>query len=70
MKATTLGINLAKNIFQLHGADSKGNAVLKKTLLRNKLAEVFANLPKCCIVIEACDGANIRRENLIRMVMR
>jgi transposase len=58
MNITTLGIDLAKNIFQLHGADSKGNAVLKKTLTRNKLAEVIANLPKCRIVMEACGGAN------------
>lgn len=58
MNITTLGIDLAKNIFQLHGADNRGNAVLKKTLTRNKLAEVIANLPKCQIVMEACGGAN------------
>lgn len=58
MNITTLGIDLAKNIFQLHGADSRGNAVLKKTLTRNKLAETIANLPKCQIVMEACGGAN------------
>jgi transposase len=49
---------LAKNVFQLHGADSRGKAVLKKTLTRNKLAEVIANLPRCQIVMEACGGAN------------
>jgi len=58
MNITTLGIDLAKNIFQLHGADNRGNAVLKKTLTRNKLAEVIANLPKCRVVMEACGGAN------------
>ncbi len=58
MNITTLGIDLAKNIFQLHGADSKGNAVLRKTVTRNKLAEIIANLPKCQIVMEACGGAN------------
>lgn len=58
MNITTLGIDLAKNIFQVHGADTKGKAVLKKTLTRNKLPEFIANLPKCQIVMEACGGAN------------
>src|SRR5579871_4078578 len=58
MNITTLGIDLAKNIFQIHGADNKGKAVLKKTLVRNKLASFTANLPKCVIVMEACSGAN------------
>ncbi len=51
MNITTLGIDLAKNIFQLHGADNKGHAVLKKTLPRNKLTEFVANLPKCRIIM-------------------
>ena len=58
MNITTLGIDLAKNVFQLHGADTKGHAVLKKTLPRHKLASFVANLPKCRIVMEACSGAN------------
>lgn len=58
MNITTLGIDLAKNIFQIHGADNKGHAVLKKTLTRNKLPEVIAILPRCRIVMEACGGAN------------
>jgi len=58
MNIKTLGIDLAKNIFQLHGADNLGNGVLKKTLTRNKLTETIANLPKCQIVMEACGGAN------------
>ena len=58
MNITTLGIDLAKNIFQLHGADSRGNPVLKKTLTRNTLSKAIANLPKCRIVMEACGGAN------------
>jgi hypothetical protein len=36
MKLTTIGIDLAKNVLQVHGADAKGNAVLKKQLKRNK----------------------------------
>src|SRR3990167_7822833 len=58
MNITTLGIDLAKNIFQLHGADNRGKAVLKKTLTRNKLQAFIATLPKCCVAMEACGGAN------------
>lgn len=55
---STLGIDLAKNVFQLHGTDNKGKAVLKKRLSRNKLSEYMANLKPCLIGIEACGGAH------------
>lgn len=58
MDITTLGIDLAKSNFQLHGADSRGKAVLKKAVTRKKLVEEIAKLPKCRIVMEACGGAN------------
>lgn len=53
-----LGIDLAKQSFQLHGVDSKGNVVLKKKLSRNKLCEFVAQLPACVIGLEACGGAH------------
>jgi transposase len=53
-----LGIDIAKNMFQLHGIDCKGKAVLKKRLSRDKLAEYIANIPPCTIVMESCGGAN------------
>ncbi len=58
MNITTLGIDLAKNIFQLHGTDDKGNTVLRKRLTRAKLAEFVANLPPCLIGLEACGSAH------------
>jgi transposase len=58
MNITTLGIDLAKNIFQLHGVDEKGKAILKKTLTRKKLLEFVATLSPCQIVMEACGGSN------------
>lgn len=54
----TLGIDLAKNVFQLHGMDSKGKCVLRKRLSRAKLIEFTANLTPCTIAIEACTGAH------------
>src|SRR5688572_23116619 len=53
-----LGIDLAKNVFQLHGTDSQGKCVLRKRLSRGKLPEYVANLPACTIGIEACAGAH------------
>lgn len=58
MNITTLGIDLAKNTFQLHGVDAKGQVVLKKKLSREALLPFIANLPACTIVVEACSGAN------------
>ncbi len=58
MNIMTLGIDLAKNVFQLHGVDNKGKAILKKTVTRNKLLAFIATLPACRIVMEACGGAH------------
>jgi transposase len=54
----TLGIDLAKNIFQLHGVDKMGRCVLKRRVARSKLAEVIVKLPPCLIGMEACSGAH------------
>ena len=58
MSINVLGIDIAKNVFQLHGVDALGKAVLKKRLSRNQLAIYAANLPRCTIVMESCGGAN------------
>jgi transposase len=58
MNVTTVGIDLAKNVFSVHGVDAHGKPVLKKTLSRGKLLESFANLPPCIIGMEACSGAH------------
>ena len=44
-----LGIDLAKNVFQLQGTDAKGKCVLRKKLSRSKLIEFIVNLPTCII---------------------
>ena len=53
-----LGIDLAKQSFQLHGVDCNGITVLKKKLARKKLSQFIALMPPCVIGIEACGGAN------------
>lgn len=58
MKITTIGIDLAKNVFQVHGVDERGATVLRKRLKRAQLALFFSNLPACLIGMEACAGAH------------
>ena len=58
MKITTVGIDLAKNVFQVHGIDQHGKAVLKKQLRRDQMAAFFVNLPPCLIGMEACGSAH------------
>ena len=53
-----LGIDLAKNVFQLHGTDARGKCVLTRRLTREKLLEFIANLKPCLIGLEACLGAH------------
>jgi transposase len=53
-----LGIDLAKDVFQLHGVNTVGKQVLKKRIERDKLAEYIANIPQCTIAMEACGGSN------------
>jgi len=53
-----LGIDLAKQSFQLHGVDGQGRVVLTKKLGRNQLSAFIANLPPCLIGLEACGGAH------------
>lgn len=52
-----IGLDIAKNIFQVHGVDKHGKDVLKKKLQRASVLNFFANLPPCLIGIEACGGS-------------
>jgi transposase len=58
MKVTTLGIDLAKNVFQLHGVNEFGKPVIKKQLKREQMAAFLVNLPPCLIGMEACGSAH------------
>lgn len=58
MKVTTIGIDLAKNIFQIHGVDERGGTVLRKQLKRAQVTNFFVNLPACLIGMEACGSAH------------
>jgi transposase len=58
MQVTTIGLDIAKNVFQVHGIDAHGRVVLRKRLARARVLGFFANLPRCLIGMEACGGAH------------
>jgi transposase len=58
MQITTIGIDLAKNVFQVHGANEHGKPVLRKQLKRDQVVVFFSNLSPCLIGMEACGGAH------------
>lgn len=58
MKITTIGIDLAKNVFQIHVVDERGKTVLKKQLKRDQVAAFFVNFPPCLVGMEACGSAH------------
>lgn len=58
MKITTVGIDLAKVVFQVHGVDGRGKAVVRKQLKRSEMSSYFANLEPCLIGMEACGSAH------------
>lgn len=55
---TTLGIDLAKNVMQVHGVDARGVAVLRRQLRRSQLPRLLAQLAPCTVAMEACSGAH------------
>jgi hypothetical protein len=54
----TIGIDLAKNVFQLHGVNGHGKVVLRRQIHRGQMRGLFVNLPPCLIGMEACASAH------------
>ena len=58
MKITTIGVDLAKSVFQIHGVNAQGKTVLRKRLNRAEMVTFFVNLPPCLVGMEACGSAH------------
>ena len=58
MEITTVGLDIAKRVFQLHGVDAAGKAVLRRKLQRSEVLAFFKALPPCLVGIEACGTAH------------
>lgn len=67
MHITTIGLDIAKHVFQIHGVDAAGKTVLRKQLKRVQVLAFFANLPPCLVGLEACAGAHYWARELIKL---
>ena len=67
MNITTIGLDIAKNVFQVHGMDRNDKAVLRKKVSRSKVIEFFVKLPACLIGMEACPGAHHWARELMKL---
>src|SRR6476619_2709380 len=57
-KVSTIGLDIAKSVFQVHGVDVAGSVVIRKRVSRAKVLEYFGELPRCLVGIEACPSAH------------
>src|ERR1700745_1222861 len=57
-EVSTIGLDIAKSVFQVHGVDSDGTVVIRKRVSRAKVLELFSTLPSCLVGIEACPSAH------------
>src|SRR6202166_3084305 len=64
---TTVGLDLAKHVFQVHCVDASGRVVVAKAIRRNKLLEFFASLPRCLVGLEASGSAHHWARELIKL---
>ena len=66
-EVTTIGLDIAKNVFHAHGADERGACVFSKRITRGKLLDFFAAQPRCVVALEACGGAHHWARELVAM---
>lgn len=66
-EVSTIGVDLAKNVFQLHGVDAAGKPVLRRQLRRSQVLEVFQRLPRCLVGMEACASAHYWARELTKL---
>jgi transposase len=57
-EVSTIGLDIAKSVFQLHGVDVDGTVVIRKRVSRAKVLELFSTFPSCLVGIEACPSAH------------
>src|SRR6201982_3734265 len=57
-EVSTIGLDIAKSVFQVHGVDSDGTVVIRKRVSRAKVLELFSTLPSCLVGIEACPSGH------------
>ena len=66
-QVTTIGLDLAKNVFQLHGVDAAGNVLLRKQLRRGDVLRFLSGLSPCLVGMEACATAHYWARELAKL---
>jgi transposase len=64
---TTVGLDLAKHVFQVHGVDASGRVIVAKALRRKDVLALFAQLPECLVGMEACTSAHHWARELVNL---
>jgi len=67
MEITTIGLDLAKSVFQVHGVDATGQVVVRRSLRRAQMLPFFARLPSCLVGMEACGTSHYWARELIKL---
>lgn len=67
MKVKRIGLDLAKNLFEIHGVDGEERVAVRETLKRGKVLEYFGRLPACLVGMEACGGAHYWARELAKL---
>ena len=65
---TTIGLDIAKSVFQVHGVDAAGKVVVRRQLKRRYVLPFFKKLPPCLVGVEACASSIIGRASCRRSV--
>ena len=63
----TIGLDLAKNVFQVHGADETGVVVFRKQLRRGQVLKFIGDLPRCLVAMEACGSSHFWAREIDRL---
>jgi transposase len=63
--AVTIGLDIAKSVFHVHGVDAAGEAVVRQRLMRRRVLAFFEKLPPCLVGIEACSSSHYWARELI-----
>ena len=64
---TTVGLDIAKSVFQVHGVDAVGTVLIRRRLSRARVLEFFEKLPPCLVGIEACNTSHFWARTLIAL---
>jgi transposase len=63
----TIGLDIAKSVFQVHGVDSSGSVVARRQLRRAELLKYFGSLPPCLVGMEACGSAHYWARQIVAL---